>query len=53
MDLKGCCVFATDGFMYLKALLSYKTHPSVVTASESPPEDKSMAEDPRVSEGAN
>lgn len=52
-SLRGCCMFATAAFMYLKAVLSCKTHPSVVTVRESPPEDNSITEDPGVSEGAN
>ena len=53
MDLAPRCrVFATSGFRYLMALLSYKTRPSVVMVGESPPEDNSMDEDPGVSEGS-
>ena len=53
MDLMLCCrVFATPGFMYLMAVLSYKTHPYVVMVRESPPEDNSINEDPGVSEGS-
>lgn len=47
MNLMGCCrAFASSGFMCLKGVLSYKTHPSVVTVRESLPTPQKSMERP-------
>lgn len=49
MDLMGCCrVFASSGFMYLMAVLIYKTHPSVVMVRESLPTPQDSMERPEL-----
>lgn len=49
MDLMGCCrEFASCGFMYLMAVLSYKTHPSVVMVRESLPTPQHSMERPEL-----